>query len=101
MTRGFLFGVGFWLVVAALFPLTTIWSSAPVPLWLGVVIFLVFLSGSALAIRAANEAPPHRSWPHAVGGWLLGYLAVQTGIGIPAFTLLAIHLWRTRFDLWF
>ena len=79
MKRGFLFGLGSFLVYAVLRQLgyalrgecgLTIngecYASAAVliPLWVSLIV---------LAIWRANVAAPDVSWRHAIGGWLIGF----------------------------
>ena len=75
--RGFLFGLGSFLIICVLAELAK--SSV-----IDAVIALIFMPVSVVVIRAAKRAPPNRSRLHAVGGWLLGYLP----LGIVGISLL-------------
>jgi hypothetical protein len=52
---------------------------------------------SALAIRKAKDAEPNKSWLHAIGGWLLGFCAVNAAIflsvGFGVLLALAVARW--------
>jgi len=78
MKRGFLFGLGSFLIIAAIVGL----SRALVGTFglAGVIVVLICTPLSVTIIRAASTAPPHRSRLHAVVGWLLGFLVTDAAI---------------------
>jgi hypothetical protein len=95
MKRGILFGVGSFLILGALRGLAEVlWGrgctfsvddECKVAGSVGAVIFIAIAAPlSALAIWKAIAAAPNKSWPHAIGGWLIG-LCVPIVVGIMLF----------------
>lgn len=78
MKRGFLFGFGSFLIVAAIVGL----SRALVGTFglAGVIVALICTPLSVIIIRAANSAPSHRSRLQAIIGWLFGFLVIDAAI---------------------
>jgi amino acid transporter len=77
MKRAFLFGLGTFLILSALWSLLQFSA-------LSAVLALILMPISVPVIRAAQRAPSNRSRLHAVVGWILGFLAV----GICEFAVL-------------
>jgi hypothetical protein len=75
MKRGFLFGLGSFLVVGVIAGLggAVVGASGLV----GIVVALACTPLSVVVIRAARIVPSRGSWLHAVIGWLLGFFAVD------------------------
>jgi hypothetical protein len=73
MKRGFLFGLGSFLVVGVIAGL----GGAVVGASGGIVVALVCTPLSVVVIRAARIVSSRGSWLHAVIGWLLGFFAVD------------------------
>ena len=67
MKRGFRFGLGSFLIIAAIAGL--IGAVVGTVALAGVIMAFVCMPLSILVIRAANSAPFHRSRLHAVVGW--------------------------------
>ena len=84
MKRGFLFGLGTFLIIAAIGSASSFLLGAlsPVRLVLGLGCILL----SVIVIRAAIAAPYHQSRLHAFVGWCLGFFvidaAIFAGIGV-------------------
>ena len=84
MKRGFLFGLGSFLIVAVIGGLigALIGTAARA----AIIEALICIPLSIVVIRRASLAPPHRSRLHAVFGWLLGFLVIDAtifvGIGV-------------------
>jgi hypothetical protein len=76
--RGFLFGLGSFLIIAAIAGLSgALVGSVGLA---GVFVALICMPLSVIVIRAANSAPSHRSRLHAVVGWFLGFLVIDAAI---------------------
>ena len=78
MKRGFLFGLGTFLIIAAIGSATSLLRGTfgPVGLVLGLGCILL----SIIVIRAAISAPYHRSRLHAFVGWCLGFFVIDGAI---------------------
>ena len=78
MRRGFLFGLGSFLVIAAIGSARSflIGSFGPV----GLIVVLGCIPLSIIVIRAAISAPYHRSRLHAFVGWCLGFFVIDAAI---------------------
>ena len=78
MRRGFLFGLGSFLIVAVIGGLigALIGTAARA----AIIEALICIPLSIVVIRRASLAPPHRSRLHAVFGWLLGFLAIDVAV---------------------
>ena len=78
MKRGFLFGLGSFFIAAAIASLIgALFRTAGLA---GVIVALICMPLSVVVIRRASSAPSHRSWLHAVFGWLLGFFVVDVAI---------------------
>ena len=77
MKRGFLFGLGSFLIVGVIAGVGEIVKSRPVE---GAVLVVILAPLSIVAIRKAKAAPPHSSRLHAVVGWLAGFLCIDVVI---------------------
>jgi hypothetical protein len=77
MKRGFLFGLGSFLILGVLLGLVDLFRSQPA---VGVILMLILMPLSVVTIRAANAAPPHFSRLHAVVGWLIGFFCIDAVI---------------------
>jgi uncharacterized membrane protein AbrB (regulator of aidB expression) len=73
MKRGFLFGLGSFLILGVIGCLLRFETAT-------VIVALVLTCLTVVTIRAANRAPANRSWPYAIIGWLFGFLAVHAVI---------------------
>jgi hypothetical protein len=73
--RGFLFGLGSFLTIAAIISL----GSALIGTFglAGIIVALICATLSAIVIRAAIAAPSHRSRLHTVIGWCLGFFVID------------------------
>jgi hypothetical protein len=81
MERAFLYGLGTFLVIAALgglIQLSILWS----------ILGLVLLPFSVIALHEAIHAPPNRSRAAAIGGWLFGFLLIPLPLSIVVFFIL-------------
>ena len=78
MKRGFLFGLGSFLIIAAIGGLSRVLVGTFA--LAGVIVALICAPLSVIIIRAASSASSHRSWLHAVVGWLLGFLVIDAAI---------------------
>jgi hypothetical protein len=78
MERAFLFGLGTFLIVAALAGLIRL--SIPVSIFA-----LVVMPISVFVLHEAIHAPPNRSRASTIGGWLLGFLVVPVPLCIAVF----------------
>lgn len=78
MKRGFLFGLGSFLVVGVIAGLGGALIGAPG--LAGIVVAFICMPLSFVVIRAARLAPSHVSWLHAGVGWLLGFFAIDAVI---------------------
>lgn len=78
MKRGFLFGLGSFLVVAVITGLggALVGASGLA----GLVVAFICMPLSFVVIHAARLAPFHVSRLHAVVGWLLGFFAIDAVI---------------------
>jgi hypothetical protein len=78
MKRGFLFGLGSFLVVAAIGSLiSALIGTFGLP---GIIAALICTPLSLMVIRAASLAPSHRTRLHAFVGWSLGFFAIDAAI---------------------
>jgi len=76
--RGFLFGLGSFLIVAAIGGLSgALIGTARLP---AIIAALICIPLSVVVIRRASLAPPHHSRLLAVFGWLLGFFAIDAAI---------------------
>jgi hypothetical protein len=75
MERAFLFGLGTFLFIAALGELLRL--SMPES-----ILALVLMPISVIVLHWAIHAPPNRSKASAIGGWLLGFLAIPVPLSI-------------------
>jgi hypothetical protein len=76
--RGFLFGLGSFLIIAAIGGLSgTLVGTIGLA---GIIVALICMLLSVVVIRAANSAPSHRSRLHTVVGWFVGFLAIDAAI---------------------
>ena len=71
MKRGFLFGLGSFLILCIIGFLLRVQLIEAIGA-------LVLMPVSVITIRAARRAPPNRSRWHTVGGWLIGFFAPDT-----------------------
>ena len=78
MRRGFLFGLGSFLIIAA------IGSASSVLIGtfgrVGLVLGLGCIPLSTIVIRAAICAPSHQSRLHAFVGWCLGFFGIDAAV---------------------
>jgi hypothetical protein len=72
--RGFLFGLGSFLILCAVSGIGRIVTSHADAA--GIILALLGVPLSLAAIRAANRAPPNKSKLYAVIGWFLGFLVI-------------------------
>ena len=75
MKRGFLFGLGSFLIVAVIGGL--IGALLGTARLAAIIEALICIPLSIVVIRRASLAPPHRSRLHAVFGWLLGFFVID------------------------
>jgi hypothetical protein len=82
MKRGFLFGLGSFLIVSVIGGLSgaLIGTARLAALVSSIITALICIPLSVFVIRRASLAPPHRSRLHAVFGWLLGFLVIDATI---------------------
>ena len=71
MNRGFLFGLGSFLVLGVLAGLVEVVFKREV--LMGAMMIVLCAPLSVLAIRKASAAAPNKSELHAIGGWLIGF----------------------------
>ena len=78
MRRGFLFGLGSFLVIAAIGSASSflIGSFGPV----GLIVEFGCILLSIIVIWAAISAPSHQSRLHAFVGWCLGFFVIDAAI---------------------
>jgi hypothetical protein len=81
MERAFLFGLGTFLVVAALGGLIRL--SIPES-----IVGLVLMPISVIVLHEAIHAPPNRSRASAIGGWILGFLVMLVPLCIFLFFIM-------------
>jgi hypothetical protein len=76
--RGFLFGLGTFLIIAAIGSASSflLGTFGAVGLLLGLGCILL----GVIVIRAAISAPYHQSWLHAFVGWCLGFFVIDAAI---------------------
>ena len=74
MKRGFLFGLGTYLIVVVIVGLIQIVREND--LAVGAVMMLIFMPLSVFVIGRAKSAPPNRSRLHAIVGWFIGFFAI-------------------------
>jgi hypothetical protein len=78
MKRGFLFGLGSFLVVGVIAGLGGALVGASG--FAGIVVAFICMPLSFVVIRSARLAPSHVSWLRAVVGWLLGFFVIDAVI---------------------
>ena len=83
MKRGFLFGLGSFLVVGVLAGLGEAFKGDHLDIIVGAALMIICAPLSVLVIRKANAAAPNKSRAHAIGGWLIGFLIVDAAILVP------------------
>jgi len=90
MKRGFLFGLGSFLVVGIIASL----GGALVGAFglAGIVAAFLCAPLSVVVLRAAMLVPSHGSWAHAVIGWLLGFFAVDAIIFVAIGAAIVVPL---------
>jgi hypothetical protein len=80
MKRGFLFGLGTFLVICALAGLAHMlrgeWQGH-IDAFVGILTFVVCAPLSVCVLHSAMSAPVHRSRLHAVVGWIVGFCIVN------------------------
>ena len=78
MRRGFLFGLGSFLIIAAIGSASSflIGTFGPVGLIVGLGCILL----SIIVFRAAISAPSHQSRLHGFVGWCLGFFVIDAAI---------------------
>ena len=79
MKRGFLFGLGSFLVLGVLAGLLEVWKSEHL---IGALMIVFCAPLSGLAIRKANAAGPNKSTLHAFGGWLIGFCIINASVAL-------------------
>jgi hypothetical protein len=72
--RGFLWGLGSFLVVGAIWGLIQFFESDR---FTGALMMVICMPLSAVTIRAAKATPPHFSRRHAVVGFLIGFFCID------------------------
>ena len=75
--RSFLFGLGSFLILAAI---GAVFQAAQNGRYEFALMALVSMALSVVAIRAAKKAPPSQSNLHAAVGWLIGFLIIDVVI---------------------
>jgi hypothetical protein len=90
MKRGFLFGLGAFLVVGVIAGLGGALAGASG--LAGIVVAFVCAPLSVLVIGAARLAPSRGSWPHTVIGWLLGFFAIDAIIFVAIGAAIVVPL---------
>jgi hypothetical protein len=80
MKRGFLFGLGTYLILGVIAGFVSAFRGDQIDLLTGAFLILICGPLSVLVIRRANQAPPNTSRSHAVGGWLVGLLIINAVI---------------------
>jgi hypothetical protein len=90
MKRGFLFGLGSFLVVGVIAGLggALVGASGLA----GIVVAFVCAPLSAVVLRAAMLVSSRGSWLHSVIGWLLGFFAVDAIIFIAIGAAIVVPL---------
>jgi len=91
MRRAFLYGLGTLLIVGIFGSLATFDAEA-------FVLALSLIPVSVVVIAAANRAPPNRSLPQAILGWLLGSFAFAA-VGVAVIGVLRLAAWLRRAGL--
>ena|SRR6516162_4968934 len=76
MKRGFLFGLGWFLIFSVLGSLAAMFRTT-IHMIAGIIAIVICVPLGVVAIRAAKSAPPNRSKVHAVVGWLIGELRID------------------------
>jgi len=84
MKRGFLFGLGSFLVLGVIAGLLEAFRGSYL---VAALMIALFAPTSVLVIRKANEAAPNKSNLHAFFGWLIGFCIIN---GVAAFIIWAI-----------
>jgi len=79
MKRGFLFGLGSFLVLVVLAGLLEVWKGEHL---IGALMIVLCAPLSVVAIRKANAAAPNKSGLHAFGGWLIGFCVLNAAAAL-------------------
>ena len=79
MKRGFLFGLGSFLVLVVLAGLLEVWKGEHL---IGALMIVPCAPLSVVAIRKANAAAPNKSALHAFGGWLIGFCVLNAAAAL-------------------
>ena len=74
MKRGFLFGLGTFLIFVVIVGLIQIVNEDR--LAVGAVMLLILMPLSVFVIGRAKSAPPNRSRLHAIAGWFIGFFTI-------------------------
>jgi hypothetical protein len=90
MRRGFLFGIGTFLIIGTLAGLLEVWKGGTLDIVVGALMIATCAPMSVLAIRKANEAQPDKSWLHAFAGWLIGFCVVNAATFLVFFWLVPL-----------
>ena len=77
MKRGFLFGLGSFLILGAIAGVLQFISAHELT---SIVLAFVLIPLSVITIRTAGKAPPNRSTLHDVFGWLIGFFVIDAVI---------------------
>ena len=73
--RGFLFGLGWFLIVGVIYCFIQLLQGyAGI---VNVVMLLICMPSSVVVIRAAKKSAPNRSKLYAVVGWLIGFFVID------------------------
>jgi hypothetical protein len=95
MKRGFLFGLGWFLIISIIGVLGGAFAGSRLDRVTSVIVALICMPLSVVVIRSAKHAPPHHSRLHAIVGWLLGFLAIDAGLLTGA---AAVALWGSGWN---
>ena len=87
MKRGFLFGLGSFLVLMVIAGLLEVFKGGHL---VGATMITLGAPLSILAIRKANAAVPNKSRLHAIGGWLIGFCAINFVLLVPVAIIWAV-----------
>ena len=80
MKRGFLFGLGSFLIVGVVAGISEVFRGSTTDEIVGALLIAACAPLSVIAIRKANSSPLNASKLHAIGGWLLGFLIVDGAV---------------------
>ncbi len=83
MKRGFLFGLGSFLIIGAIAGASEAFKGEHVSQLTGAVMIAICASLSVAVIRKANAAQPNKSRLHAVGGWFVGFFIINAVLLVP------------------